>query len=100
MLDFGISELLVIAALAVIVIGPKELPTVMLMLGRIVRRFQYIRYVFTSQFDEFMEDADLKGLRTSVNFEADDEGVPSGGFDEGDADEEFMRELEVPDESE
>lgn len=91
MLDFGFAELFVIIALAVIVIGPKELPIVMVTLGRIVRRLQYIRYIFTSQFEEFMEDADLKGMRTSVNFEAkgfEDAEFDEAAFDEAQADEE------------
>lgn len=88
MLDFGFAELLVIIALAVLVIGPKEIPALMVGLGRIVRRLQYIRYAITSQFDDFMDDAELKGLRTSVNFEAKD--VDMNDIDESEADEDVM----------
>ena len=70
MFDIGWSELLLIAALAVLVIGPKELPTVMRTLGRLMRRLQYIRYAFTQQFEDFMEQQDLGDIQKSVNFEA------------------------------
>ena len=72
MLDFGFAELLVIIALAVLVIGPNEIPTLMVTLGRLVRRLQYIRFAVSRQFDDFMEDAGINGMRTSVNFEAED----------------------------
>ncbi len=56
MLDFGFPELLLIMAVAVLVIGPNEIPAVMRALGRVVRRLQYVRYAFSRQFEEFMED--------------------------------------------
>lgn len=91
MFDFGFSELLLIMALAVIVIGPKELPVVMRALGRIVRRLQYVRYAFSQQFDEFMRENDLDDIRRQVNFE-------EKNFDESAADaEENPEESEVRD---
>ena len=70
MFDFSWSELLVVAAVAVVVIGPKELPAMMHTLGRVVRRLQYVRYAFSQQFEDFMAQHDLDGLHKSVNFEA------------------------------
>lgn len=70
MLDFGWAELLLIMAVAVLVIGPSDIPKIMYGLGRIVRRLQYVRFAFTQQFDEFMREHDLDDLRKSVNFEA------------------------------
>ncbi len=72
MLDFGWSELILIIALAVVVIGPKELPNLMYGLGRVVRRLHYIKFALTQQFDDFMKDADMKDIGRSVNFEAPD----------------------------
>lgn len=46
------------------------MPKVMHTLGRIVRRLQYIRYVFSQQFEDFMQEADLDDIRKQVNFEA------------------------------
>lgn len=69
MLDVGWSELVLIMALAVLVIGPKELPTLMLGLGRLVRRLQYVKYAMSQQFEDFMKEADMNDIRRSVNFE-------------------------------
>ncbi len=69
MLDFGWTELFLIIAVAVIVVGPKEIPVLMVALGRVVRRLQYIKYAISQQFDDVMRDADLDDIRKSVNFE-------------------------------
>jgi sec-independent protein translocase protein TatB len=68
-LDFGWAELLIIAAVAVFVIGPKDIPNMMYGLGRIVRRLQYIRFAVSQQFDDLMKSADVEELRRGVNFE-------------------------------
>ncbi len=90
MFDIGWSELLLIMAIAVFVIGPKELPVMMRTLGRVLRRLQYIRYAFTQQFDDFLQQNDIDGLQDSVNFEA--KKTPRD-FDEAKSDEE---ETDVP----
>lgn len=91
MLDFGWTELLVIMALAVLVLGPNEIPVLMRGLGNIMRRISYIKYAFTSQFEEFMREADLDDIRKSVNFETK---RLSAEFDEAEADEDVMLPLE------
>ena len=63
MLDFSLAELLLVIALSVLVIGPKEIPALMQGLGRIVRRFQYVKFALSQQFDEFMREHDLDELR-------------------------------------
>jgi len=70
MLDFGWAELFLIMALAVLVIGPDEIPALMRGLGNLVRRFQYMKYALSRQFDEFMDLGDVEDLRKAVNFEA------------------------------
>ena len=69
MLDFGWTELVVIAAIGVLVIGPKELPVMMRGIGQLIRRLSYVKYAFTQQFDEFMQEGDLDEMRDAVNFE-------------------------------
>ncbi len=81
MFDIGWSELFLIAVVAVLAIGPQQLPEVMVMLGRIVRRLHYVRYAFSQQFEDFMREADLADIRKQVNFE-------EKSFDEAAADEE------------
>lgn len=73
MLDFGWLELFLILAVMVIVIGPDDIPAVMVTIGRIVRRLQYMRYAISQQFDDVMRDADIDDIRKSVNFEAPDD---------------------------
>ncbi len=80
MFDVGWSELFLVMAVAVLVIGPDEIPKVMLTLGRLMRRVQYVKYAFTQQFEDMMKDAGLADIRDQVNFEAKD-------FDEQAADE-------------
>ncbi|MCB1682759.1 MAG: hypothetical protein KDI61_13190 [Alphaproteobacteria bacterium] len=80
MLDVGWQELLLIAALAVLLVGPEELPKVMVFFGRIARRLHYVKYALTQQFEDLMREADLDDIRQSVNFEDKD-------FNEAEADE-------------
>lgn len=91
MLDFGWTELLVIMGLAILVIGPNEIPALMRGLGNLMRRISYIKYAFTQQFDDFMRDADLNDIRDSVNFET---ARRSEDFDEAAEDEDVMLPLD------
>ena len=69
MLDFGWLELLLIAVVAIFVIGPKDIPKMMYGLGRILRRVQYVRFAVSQQFEDLMQAGDMDDLRKSVNFE-------------------------------
>lgn len=93
MLDFGWPELFVIAIMAVLVIGPQDLPKVMVGVGRLFRRFQYIKYAMSQQFDDVMQQADLNHLRDDVNFEAQ-RASDSETFDEEAEDEKFLADFE------
>lgn len=68
MFDLGWAELLLVAFVAVLVIGPRELPAVMRALGRVVRRLQYIRYALSGQFEDFLRQQDLEALRNDVDY--------------------------------
>ena len=85
MLDFGWAELFLIMAVAVLVIGPKEIPGLMRGFGRLFRRFQYMKHSISQQFDDFM---DVEGLNESVNFEA--RASQDSEFDEAAEDEDVM----------
>lgn len=60
MLDFGWLEFLIIMAVAVLVIGPNEIPQLMYSLGKVMRRLHYLRYALSSQFEDFMAEAELR----------------------------------------
>jgi Sec-independent protein translocase protein TatA len=66
MLDFSWSEFLVVLVVAILAIGPKQLPDVLYGLGRMVRRLQYFRFAMGKQFDTFMEQSDLAEIRKSA----------------------------------
>ena len=51
MIDFAWSEFLFIAALALILIGPKELPTVLRYVGRMVGKVRALAKELSSQLD-------------------------------------------------
>lgn len=95
MLDFGWAELLIIVAVAVFVIGPKDIPNLMYGLGRLVRRVQYVRFAVSQQFEDIMQAGDLDELRKGVNFE---ERRPDNAIiDEADFDEEEIDERDAND---
>ena len=70
MFDISWSEMLIIAVIAVFVVGPKDIPKIMYTLGRFFRRFQYMRFAMSQQFDEILKAGDIEELRRGVNFEA------------------------------
>lgn len=94
MFDVGWSELFVIAVLAVVLVGPQDMPKVMVFFGRIFRRLHYVKFALSQQFDDLMHDADLNDIRNSVNFEAQareqrDGDLIEKSFDEAAFDEEL-----------
>ncbi|MEQ7873405.1 hypothetical protein ABDK56_05300 [Sphingomonas sp. ASV193] len=61
---FGVdtSELLVVAILALLFIGPKELPTVMLRLGRMIGKVRGYARHFTSGIEEAIRQAEIEEM--------------------------------------
>ncbi len=86
MFDVGWSEMLVIGVIAVLVIGPKDIPKIMYQVGRFMRRLQYMRFAMSQQFDEVLRAGDIEELRKGVNFEA----KPTPQTDEKAADEDYI----------
>lgn len=70
MFDVGWSEMLLVGAIAVLVIGPKDIPKIMYQVGRFARRLQYMKFAMSQQFDEVLRAGDIEELRKGVNFEA------------------------------
>lgn len=77
-MDFGFgvgySELFVLGIIAVIVIGPKDLPVVLRKFGQIMQRVRGLSREFQSHVDVAMKDAgvanlkkDLQGMQAAVN---------------------------------
>lgn len=66
MLDIGWSEMAVIAILALIVIGPKDLPRVMRTMGHWVRKARSVSREFQSSVDEMMREAELEDAKKAI----------------------------------
>jgi sec-independent protein translocase protein TatB len=62
MFDIGYSELLLIAAVALVVIGPKDLPRVMRVVGHWVGRARGMARHFRSGIDEMIRQSELDEL--------------------------------------
>jgi sec-independent protein translocase protein TatB len=63
MFDIGWTEIVMIAILAIIVIGPKDLPKVLRALGRWVRKARAVAREFQDSLDEVLRESDLKDLK-------------------------------------
>ena len=64
--DIGGTELLVIAAVALIVVGPKDLPLLLRKLGQFVGRMRGMASEFRASFDEMARQSELDELRREV----------------------------------
>jgi len=64
--DIAWSELALIAAVALIVIGPKDLPRVMRNLGQWTRRARAMAAEFQRNLDDMMREAELDEIRKEV----------------------------------
>jgi sec-independent protein translocase protein TatB len=67
MFDIGWSEMLVIAVVAFIVIGPKELPAVLRTVASLAAKARAAGRVFQEQLDEVMREANAADLRKQVD---------------------------------
>jgi sec-independent protein translocase protein TatB len=63
MLDIGWSEIAVIVVVALIVIGPKDLPKVLKTVGIWVRKARMLTRDFQNSVDEMIREADLEDVR-------------------------------------
>ncbi|MCB9979253.1 MAG: hypothetical protein H6862_06595 [Rhodospirillales bacterium] len=69
MFDLSFPELFFVIIVAILVVGPQDIPKVLYGLGRIVRRVQYMRFSFSRQFEDFMQQHSDGDTPNSVNFE-------------------------------
>ncbi len=63
MFDIGWGELLVIGIIALIAIGPKELPTVMRTIGHWMGKVRRMASEFQGQFQEALREAEMEDLK-------------------------------------
>jgi len=69
MFDVAWSEMGLVAAIAVIFLGPEELPKVVRAISKVVRGVKRTADEFRRQFDEVLEVDDLKKIKDDINKE-------------------------------
>jgi sec-independent protein translocase protein TatB len=67
MFDIGWGELLLIGIVALIAIGPKELPGVLRSLGQWMAKLRRMASEFQNQFQEAMREAEMADLKKQVD---------------------------------
>jgi sec-independent protein translocase protein TatB len=67
MFDISWSEFAIIAVIALIAIGPKELPGVLRMVGQWMGKARKMAAEFQSQFQEAMREAEMADLKKSFD---------------------------------
>lgn len=66
MLDVGWTEILVIAIVLIIVVGPKDLPQMLRTFGRMMSKMRGMASDFRQQFDEALREADLEDVKKTI----------------------------------
>ena len=67
MFDIGWTELLVIGIVALIVIGPRELPKTLRTIGQMMTKVRRMASEFQGQFNEAMREAEMADLKKSFD---------------------------------
>jgi len=66
MLEVGWSEILVIAVVLIVVVGPKDLPPMLRAFGKMTTRLRAMAGQFQTQFSEALKEADLDDVRKTM----------------------------------
>ena len=67
MFEIGWSELLVIAVVAIVVVGPKELPRMMRTFGSYMGKVRRMVGDFQRQFDEVVRESEFEEVRKAIH---------------------------------
>ncbi len=67
MFDLSWSHILIVLVVALVVIGPKDMPRFMRMAGRWMGKARSMAHEFRRSFDEMSRQAELDELRTELN---------------------------------
>jgi sec-independent protein translocase protein TatB len=66
MFDLGWSKVLILAVVAIVVVGPKELPALLRTLGQFISQLRRHAAEFRAQFDEAMKSTELDQIKKDV----------------------------------
>lgn len=67
MFGIGLPEFLLIVAVAVMVIGPKDLPRVLYTAGKMMRKFKMITADLQKSLDDVMQEGELEEITRQAN---------------------------------
>lgn len=67
MFDVGWTEMLVIAIVMIVVVGPKDLPQMLRTMGRMAAKLRNMAGDFQKQFNDALKDAELDDVKKSVD---------------------------------
>ena len=67
MFDIGWTEMLVIAIVMIVVVGPKDLPKMLRTFGRTTAKMRSMAGDFRKQFDDAMREAELDEVRSTID---------------------------------
>ncbi len=67
MFDVGYSELLVIAIVLIVVVGPKDLPKMLRAFGKTMTRVRQMSGEFRRQFDDALKEVELDEVRKTID---------------------------------
>ncbi|OHV89094.1 Sec-independent protein translocase protein TatB [Mesorhizobium sp. ORS 3428] len=67
MFEVGWSELLVIAVVMIVVVGPKDLPNMLRTFGRTAAKLRAMAGDFQKQFNDALKEAELDDVKSSVD---------------------------------
>ncbi|WP_206454274.1 Sec-independent protein translocase protein TatB [Aurantimonas marina] len=67
MFDIGWAELMMVAVILVVVVGPKDLPRMLRTFGRTTKQLRSMAGDFRRQFDDALREAELDDVRSTVS---------------------------------
>ncbi len=67
MLDFSWSHILIVLIVALVVVGPKDLPRLMRMMGQWMGKVRRMAEQFRASFDEMARQGELEELRAEID---------------------------------
>ena len=67
MFDIGWTEMLVIAIVMIVVVGPKDLPRMLRTFGKMTAKMRSMAGDFQKQFNEALKEAELDESKKSVD---------------------------------
>lgn len=73
MFDIGFSEVLLIAVVALVAIGPEDLPGILFRLGRMMRQVRMFMGNLRDQYSEIMHEAEVDHYRKTMSVNLMDE---------------------------